>query len=199
MTNLVLYRIMSKRVAGSKVLFFLEAFTQPTKKAPCVGRQGAVFGSLGRTANTCGARGEWAKKIKACYLGKVNLGSLTMAQIKALEFPFVNALPKREKSKWRKAWDYFQELSRITSEKGILVPLSFGAEVIGVSRQRVDELVDDGRIEVVEVHGKRFVTETSVIEYCRSERKVGRPTKADSMTKREAWKAAQRIVKDSGK
>lgn len=116
-----------------------------------------------------------------------------MTQIEAREFPFVESLPKREKSKWRRIWDHFQELKRVSEVKGMLVPVRLGAELLGISRQRVDELVADGRIEVVEVDGRRFATEVSIVEYARSERKAGRPTKAETITSREMWRLARKV------
>lgn len=92
-----------------------------------------------------------------------------------LEFPFVERMPKREKSKFVRAWDAFKELSRVTEEKGMLIPQSFAAKVLGVSRQRVWDLVQADRLETVEVNGVTWVTENSVIAYAQSERKAGRP------------------------
>jgi len=96
------------------------------------------------------------------------------------EFPFVAALPKREKSKMAKLWDSFREVKAITDEKGMLLPQKFAADLIGVSRQRVQELVEDGRLERVDLRGHPFITEKSMIAFAQSERKNGRPVKLPS-------------------
>lgn len=100
-----------------------------------------------------------------------------MVDVTFSECPFVATLPKREKSKMAKVWERFQELARITEEKGMLVPVPLVAKVLGVSRQRCGELIKLGRLESVEVDGHHFVVEASVVAYAQSERKAGRPVK----------------------
>jgi excisionase family DNA binding protein len=98
-----------------------------------------------------------------------------------LEMPFMATVPKREKSKLVKLWDHFNELKAITAEKGMLIPQHYAAQVLGISRQRVHVLVNDGRIEAVEVGGCRYVTEESVVAYAHSERKAGRPVEVPTV------------------
>jgi hypothetical protein len=98
-----------------------------------------------------------------------------MFEAVATDFPFVAELPKREKSKVVKVWESFQELSRVSAVEGMLIPQAFAAKVLDVSRQRVYELSGEGRLKVVLVNGHKFVTEKSVIDYAKSERKAGRP------------------------
>jgi hypothetical protein len=108
------------------------------------------------------------------------------------EFPFVASLPKREKSKLAKAWDTFRALSKIAETEGLPIPQLYAAKVLGISRQRVYALVEEGRLKVVIVNGERFVTENSVIEYAKSERKAGRPPKIPE-TLGEAYRAAKEL------
>lgn len=111
-----------------------------------------------------------------------------MFKSEALEFPYVETLPKREKSKVVKVWDLFQEMSRVTDEKGMLVPQSLVAKVLDVSRQRIHDLVKQGGLETHDVFGVPFVTERSVVAYAKSERKAGRPMKVESTFNRSlAW------------
>lgn len=95
-----------------------------------------------------------------------------------LELPLgLVATTKREKTKLAKVWEHFEELRRIGKEKGILVPQHLVADLLGLSKQRVCFLVDEGRFEVVDVGGYRYLTENSVVEFARKERKSGRPFK----------------------
>jgi hypothetical protein len=98
-----------------------------------------------------------------------------MFEADALEFPAFAGLPKREKSKLHKVWDAFQELSRVTEEKGLLVQQSIAARLLDVSPQRVNELVKAGRLETHNFNGVPLVTENSIVSFAKSERKSGRP------------------------
>lgn len=104
------------------------------------------------------------------------------------EFPFVEALPKREKGKLAKLWDRFAELRQLTEEKGMLIPQHFAAELLGVSRQRVHTLVNEGRLEAVEVGGSRFVTEPSVLAYAEADRSCA--VRLKSLTNKDLWRIA---------
>jgi excisionase family DNA binding protein len=110
------------------------------------------------------------------------------------EFPFVATLPKREKSKVAKLWDSFQEAGRIAEERGMFVAPFVVAKLLGVSKQRVHQLIESGRLETVDVCGHRCVLEDSLVEFCKTERKSGVhldiPTTAG-----ECWQRARR--KDS--
>jgi len=119
-----------------------------------------------------------------------------MFESEAIEFPFVDSMPKREKSRMQRVWDHFQEVKSIVAEKGMVVPQHLVAELLGVSRQRVGELTDRGRFEVVVIGGVRYLTERSVIAFAKEERKNGRPPKLPE-TNREMWDAAMRAAKAS--
>ena len=99
------------------------------------------------------------------------------AAINAGEFPFVQELPKREASKAMGVIEHYRELQRISQDEGMLIPQSYAAKVLRVHRSRVFQLVEDGRLKVVEVNGERYVTGNSVDAHLRSERKTGRPAK----------------------
>lgn len=117
----------------------------------------------------------------------------------AAEFPFVETLPKREKSKLAMMWEQARRLSQIIEEVGALVPQHLVAEVLGVSKQRVGQFVDEGRLENVEFCGVRYCTERSVLAFAKIERKItGRPPHKPS--NRALWKAARSSVSEmSGK
>lgn len=96
-------------------------------------------------------------------------------EAEVLEFPAFAELPKREKSKLQKIWDAFEELSKATDEKGLLVQQSIVARLLDVSPQRVSELVKLGRLETHVFNGVPLVTERSLVDFAKSERKAGRP------------------------
>jgi hypothetical protein len=107
------------------------------------------------------------------------------------EFPFVETLPKREKSKLRKLWDELEDLRRVSAERGNLLPPAFVAELAGVSRQRIHELMGKGILERVEVNGRPFVTEGSLREWMSEERRVGRPPNVATTTGEQVRRSAR--------
>jgi len=113
-----------------------------------------------------------------------------MFEAQAIEFPFVAAMPKREKSGFVKVWDHFQELKAVTAQKGMIVPVHMAACLLGVSHQRVSQFLDDGRLEPIEIRGHRYVAESSLVEFCKVERKNGRPVNLP-VTAKESWRRAR--------
>ena len=94
------------------------------------------------------------------------------------EFPFVESLPKREKSRVGKLLDVIGEIEQAQRERGPLLPQHVIADVLGVSRARVGQLVDGGRLESVRIGQTRFVFLASFREFAKQERPTGRPRKA---------------------
>lgn len=120
-----------------------------------------------------------------------------MFEAQATEFPFVETLPKREKGKLAKMWDHFNEIRAAMAanpEMGMLVPQHLAAELLGVSKQRIWVLANEGRFECVHLGGQRLLSERSIIEYAKAERKGGRPCKVPE-TNREMWDASVRTAK----
>lgn len=124
----------------------------------------------------------------------MKMPSCDMFKAEVLEMPFVQDLPKREKSKLENVWEAFEEISRVVSEKGMLIPQTFAATLLGISRQRVNELVDLGGLESHVVNGVRFVTENSVVAYAQRERKAGRPHNLP-VTMKESLKRSRQLVR----
>jgi len=112
----------------------------------------------------------------------------------AYDFPFVEQLPKREKSRVVKLWDHFAEVRALTNQHGMLVPVQLAASLAGVSRTRIDELVGDDVLKRIELHGHPFITENSFVAWAQSERKRGRPLKDRSDG--QVWKIAKEIATD---
>jgi len=118
-----------------------------------------------------------------------------MFEAQTMDFPFVAEMPKRERSKVGTLWERFNRLKAITDEKGMLLPPAFCAKLLGVSRQRVYVLLDEGRMERVDIDGQIFVTEASFIAWCKAEHKNGRPTKAEALTLKGCWAVASDMTK----
>jgi hypothetical protein len=124
-------------------------------------------------------------------------------QAEVMEFPAFAELPlggktKREKTQLAKVWDAFQDIRKVVEEKGMLVPQTFASKVMGVSHQRIGELLNNGKLESVEFNGTRFVTEESLIAFCKTERKTGRPPKLPT-TYGEAAKRSIEYAKETVK
>lgn len=89
------------------------------------------------------------------------------------EFPFVGELPKREKTRRMKLVEAIEQLEARTREKGPVIPQSLAAEILGVSRARICQLVDAGRIESFLLNGTRFLFAKSFLEFCKEDRPTG--------------------------
>lgn len=118
-----------------------------------------------------------------------------MFEAQALEFPFTASMPKREKSKLAKCWDLLQRMKAISATEGDLVPLMMGAKLLGLSRSRVDDLVRDGRLKRYDIDGHVFLTENSIVECAKTERKNGRPLKTLSSNV-EIFKASMEYARE---
>lgn len=93
------------------------------------------------------------------------------------DFPFVASLPASErKSALASVRDVVEEAERVFLDKGPVLPQGIVAEMLGLSRQRVWQLVNAGRLEAVEVGGQRFVLTRSLRTYQKGV--GGRPRKA---------------------
>ena len=109
------------------------------------------------------------------------------------DFPFVQELPKREQKKVASVWDQIQEIKRAIEDKGLLIPAPMAAELLGLSRQRVHMFASEKRLEAVYVNGHPFITEASLVEFAKVERKNGRPFKAPTL--KESLGMAKRALK----
>lgn len=117
-----------------------------------------------------------------------------MSDTAATEFGFVQAFPKRTKSKLEKLTEHIAEVRRLNEQHGVLIPATYAATLLGVSRQRVDELMSDGRLVRLRAFDHVYVTEESMKDYARTERKAGRPPKVPSM--RETFSGAMHAVRE---
>jgi hypothetical protein len=113
----------------------------------------------------------------------------------ANDFPFVAALPKREKGNVAKMWDLLKEMRQTSATEGQLLPTRFAAKLIGVSQQRVDQLMDSGKLMRIDVDGHPFVTENSLVAFAKSERAAGRPPNHPK-TNRDLFKIGMDMVNE---
>lgn len=94
------------------------------------------------------------------------------------EFPFVAELPKREKSRFQRVMDEFERFGEVQKQKGLLVPAHFASRILDVCKQRVTQLMDEGKLERIDFNGHPFITRNSIINYLKNNKgKVGRPRK----------------------
>jgi hypothetical protein len=87
---------------------------------------------------------------------------------------FIERLTKVQQERLRTVWQRWEEAKIIMRTKGALIPTGFAARLANVSRQRINQIVEDGRLERVEIDGHFFITEKSFDAWVASERKAGR-------------------------
>lgn len=116
------------------------------------------------------------------------------------EFPFVAEMPKRERSRYAQMKEQFAAVKAIVEEKGMIVPVQLAAKMAGLSNQRIRQLIDSDRLEVVRLDGHVYVTEDSLVELLSSERKAGRPSKfMQEAEEKGPLKAAIQMFKEKKK
>jgi len=96
------------------------------------------------------------------------------------EFPFVEAMPKREKSRLARVWEQFQLVREAVRIHGALIPQSYAKTLLDLSKQRVHQLVNEGKLTSIDLGGVRYVTEKSILAWAEAEHKTGRPVKVPS-------------------
>jgi len=113
-----------------------------------------------------------------------------------LSFPFVEDLPKREKTRWQKVMELFDKAKQLTAEKGVLIPATLAAKLGDVSHQRICQLMEKGKLERVQLDGHIFVTEQSLIQWLKSPAdKGGRPPSKPKLG--EVWKMSHEWAKET--
>jgi hypothetical protein len=102
------------------------------------------------------------------------------------EFSFVESLPQAIAAEARTAMEAFKQVMAdyegAQKDHGLLVPITTVAESLGVTSQRVAELLDAGRMHGVVVTGRRWVVASSVVAYIQAgPRARGRPRKLSAV------------------
>lgn len=89
------------------------------------------------------------------------------------------AAPSRAPRKGSKAWVAYEvkRFYQLAKEHGGLMPAPMAAAALGVSRIRVYQLAEAGRIEAFEIMGKLYFAGDSVAERASADLPTGRPPK----------------------
>ena len=80
---------------------------------------------------------------------------------------------------------------------GGLMPFATAAKLLGVSKQRVNDLVAEGTFKPVEFAGKKWLTANQIEEFIKLKREPGRPWHKPSI--KEMWKMSREGAKDQAK
>jgi len=87
-------------------------------------------------------------------------------------------------------WDRMIEVHEISKTHGQHWPVSVAAEALGISTQRVYQLIEDGRFVPIVVNGRKYISMSSIQAYAESERLSGRGKRPDKLT----WKKCVEIA-----
>ena len=90
--------------------------------------------------------------------------------------------------------DDLREFLRITKQRGGLVPISAVATILGVSRQRVHQLADEGTFSVYQFYGMRWLLEEEVVSFAKLNRRAGENQFKPSA--KEMWKVSTEVGKE---
>ena len=85
----------------------------------------------------------------------------------------------------------------MTSREGGLMPFATAAKFLGVSRQRVNELVAEGTLKPVEFAGRKWLSANQIEEFIKLDREAGRPWHKPSV--KEMWKMSREGGRDQVK
>jgi hypothetical protein len=101
-------------------------------------------------------------------------------------FPSIAAsTPARKRSPLR-------EMIDAISVHGPLLPQGFMHIALDMSRQRVHQLIADGRIATIHVAGKQFIPLAALDVFLSEERKTGRPAKDPTLARMAARAFAEK-------
>jgi hypothetical protein len=111
----------------------------------------------------------------------------------ALSTASVGTRIERPKTK-KGVLDDLREFLRITKQRGGLVPISAVATVLGVSRQRVHQLADEGTFSVFTFYGMKWLLEEEVVSFAKLNRSAGENQFKPSA--KEMWKVSHEVGKE---
>jgi hypothetical protein len=100
-------------------------------------------------------------------------------------FPSIAATKPRKRSPLRELIDAIQL-------HGPLIPQGFMHVALDMSRQRVHQLIADGRIATIHVAGKQFIPLAALDVFLSDERKTGRPAKDPTLSRMAARAFAEK-------
>jgi len=87
-----------------------------------------------------------------------------------------------------------KEFLRISNVNGGLVPQSSVATILGVSRQRVHQLVSEGTFSTWTFYGMKWLSQQEVVSFAKLNRKPGENQHSPSM--KQMWKDSHEAGKE---
>lgn len=112
-----------------------------------------------------------------------------MSEVGQLPMPFLSSVDQLKPSV-ASVFEQAKEMTELLGDDDPIMP-SQAALVLKVSKARITELMDLGRLKTVKLGNRRFIRSSSLLALAKSERKGGRPPKA-----KEMWKASVEGVVD---
>jgi hypothetical protein len=105
------------------------------------------------------------------------------------------SLPKNEKSSvLRGMMENVREFVRLTNLHGGLLPQSAVATVLGVSRQRVHQLVEEGTFSHWTFYGMKWLSQKEVVSFAKLNRQQGENQYHPST--KQMWKESREMGKE---
>lgn len=90
--------------------------------------------------------------------------------------------------------DMIRGFRELNSRDGGLLPFSVAAKLMGISKQRVNQLVAEGTLKPVEFAGKKWLSGNQIEEFIKLKREPGRPWNKPSA--KELWKMSREGAED---
>lgn len=113
-------------------------------------------------------------------------------------FGFLESTPKRS-TPFTRVMDAIRELTAATEKHGALIPAAFLEQILGVSKQRVHQILNEDKLVVLTFMGKNYVTEDSLVSYVKTintdDKRVNLP-KGRVETFKRAMAYSKEIVKE---
>ncbi len=92
---------------------------------------------------------------------------------------------------------FLRDYRKTLKQEGGLLPFVTAASLMGVSKQRVNELIKEGTLVPVEACGKKWLSANQVEEFIKLHREPGRPWNKPSA--KELWKMSREGGKEQTK
>ena len=93
--------------------------------------------------------------------------------------------------------EQFREFKRISEQRGGLVPQAVAGTVLGVSRQRIHQLISEGTFSVWEFYGMNWLSQEEVVSFGKLKRAAGENQYKPSV--KRLWKVSRETGKEFGR
>ena len=104
---------------------------------------------------------------------------------------------RKQKMSLKGLFRFLQEYRKTFNSEGGLLPIATAARLMGLSKQRVHELIKEGTLVPVEACEKKWLSANQVEDFIKLEREAGRPWHKPSV--KELWKMSRAGSKDQMK